>query len=144
MAITDHLTGDAQLVNTAVRVTDTNGVLFLTHVETQTLFDRYMDIISKIPSIHTDSARAEILDQLLREPADYIRSCRDALRAAGVHLAVEDVVVLGHHLREYKRLISEHEVDLLVFNTKEEDQMAMHGLAYPLAVELRHVPLLML
>jgi len=29
-------------------------------------------------------------------------------------------------------------------NTKDEDQLAMHGLAYPLAVELRQIPLLML
>lgn len=29
-------------------------------------------------------------------------------------------------------------------NTKDEDQLAMHGLAYPLAVELREIPLLML
>jgi hypothetical protein len=29
-------------------------------------------------------------------------------------------------------------------NTKDEDQLAMHGLAYPLAVELRDIPLLML
>ena len=35
-------------------------------------------------------------------------------------------------------------VDLLVMNTKDEDQLAMHGLAYPLAVELRQIPLLML
>ena len=28
--------------------------------------------------------------------------------------------------------------------TKDEDQMAMHGVAYPLAVELRETPLLML
>jgi hypothetical protein len=35
-------------------------------------------------------------------------------------------------------------VDLLVMNTKDEDHSAMHGLAYPLAVELRGTPLLML
>ena len=29
-------------------------------------------------------------------------------------------------------------------NTKDDDQLAMHGLAYPLAVELRDIPLLML
>ena len=34
--------------------------------------------------------------------------------------------------------------DLLVMHAKEEDQMAMHGMAHPLAVELRSVPLLLL
>ena len=38
----------------------------------------------------------------------------------------------------------EHGVDLVVLNTKDEDQLAMHGLAYPLAIELRQIPLLML
>jgi hypothetical protein len=51
---------------------------------------------------------------------------------------------MGHRLSEYKRLIEEHGVDLLVFHTKDEDQLAMHGMAHPLAIELRDVPLLML
>jgi len=29
-------------------------------------------------------------------------------------------------------------------NTKDEDQLAMHGLAYPLAIEVRSIPLLLL
>ena len=57
---------------------------------------------------------------------------------------MREVVTLGHHLDEYKRLVIEHDVDLLVMNTKDDDQMAMHGLAYPLAVELRGVPMLLL
>jgi hypothetical protein len=40
--------------------------------------------------------------------------------------------------------VDEHHVDLLVLNTKDEDQLAIHGLAYPLAVELRNTPLLLL
>ena len=48
------------------------------------------------------------------------------------------------HIREYQNLIEEHQVDLLVFNTKDHDQLAMHGLGYPLAIELRQIPLLML
>jgi ribosome biogenesis SPOUT family RNA methylase Rps3 len=57
---------------------------------------------------------------------------------------VEHLVVFGHHLSEYKRLIEQHGVDLLVLNTKDEDQLAMRGIAYALAVELRQIPLLML
>ena len=144
MAITDHLTGDARLVNHAAHFTERGGTLFLTHVENQSTFERYIDIISKIPSIDTEVARQDILDRLLREPTDYIRSCRAALRSAGVGLTLEEIVVVGRRLREYEQLIEKHEVDLLVFNTKDEDQMAMHGLGYPLAVELRQIPLLML
>ena len=43
-----------------------------------------------------------------------------------------------------QRLIEQHQVDLLVLNTQDENQLAMHGVAYALAVELRHIPLLML
>ncbi len=63
---------------------------------------------------------------------------------AGANVTIEHLVVFGHHLSEYKRLIDEHAVDLLVLNTKDEDQLAMHGIAYALAVELREIPLLML
>ncbi|MCH7824481.1 MAG: hypothetical protein IH849_06725 [Acidobacteria bacterium] len=144
MAITDHLTGDDRLVNYAVRFTLPGGTLFLSHVEDEAQFERYIATISKIPSIDTDDAKGVILEQLLKEPRDYVGSCRDILAAQEISIDTRGIVMLGHHLREYKRLIVEHEVDLLVLNTKDEDQLAMHGLAYPLAVELREIPLLML
>ncbi len=140
MAITDHLTGDHRLVNYAASLTEPEGKLYLTHVEDQATFDRYIETISKVPTIDTDDAREAILNQLLKEPRDYIRSCRDVL--AGVQ--VEKIVTLGHRLSDYRRLIDEHQVDLLVVNTKDEDQLAMHGLAYALSVELRSTPILML
>ncbi len=144
MAMTDHLTGDAQLVNYAVRFTEPHGKLFLTHIEDETTFERYIDTISRIPSIETDDARKELLERLLKEPEDYIQSCRAVLREEGLDLSVTSVVRLGRHLREYHNLIEEHQVDLLVFNTKDEEQLAMHGLGYPLAIELRQIPLLMI
>ena len=144
MAITDHLTGDHRLVNYAVRFTEHGGTVFLTHVEDEATFERYMGIISRISEIDTDVARETIHRQLVKEPRDYIASCRRILQDAGVSIRVEEIVILGHRISEYRKLIEEHEVDLLVFNTKDEDQLAMHGLAYPLAVELRQIPLLML
>ena len=144
MAIADHLTGDHRLVNYAVRFTENDGTLWLTHVEDEATFGRYMEIISKIPTIDTDDARETVREQLLKEPQDYIDGCVEVLEKAGTHVKVEHLVVFGSHLSEYKRLIEEHEVDLLVLNTKDEDQLAMHGMAYALAVELRQIPLLML
>jgi hypothetical protein len=47
-------------------------------------------------------------------------------------------------LEDYRNLIEEGHVDLLVMRAKEDDQMAMHGMAHPLAVELRSVPILLL
>jgi nucleotide-binding universal stress UspA family protein len=146
MAITDHLTGDDRLVNHAARLTMSGGKLYLTHVEDEGVFERYLDVIGKIPQIDTETARETILAQLLKEPRDYIESCAEVLSrdAKERSLTVEAVVTMGHRLSEYERLIQDHEVDLLVMNTKNEDQFAMHGLAYPLAVDLRSIPLLML
>lgn len=144
MAITDHLTGDHHLVSSAARMTDPGGTLFLSHVEDEATFERYISTISRIPSIDTDEAREAILHQLLKEPHDYILSCRQVLEHQEVSIEIEESVTLGHHLTDYKRLIDEHSINLLVMNTKDEDQLAMHGLAYPLAVELRDTPMLLL
>ena len=143
MAITDHLSGDDRLVNYALGFTQPGGSCWLTHVEPQAVFDHYLEVISKIPEIDTDSSRELIERQLLKEPRDYIESCR---HIAEQYLSCEigEIVTMGRRLTEYRKLIEAHRVDLLVVNTMDEDQLAMHGLAYPLAVELRQVPLLML
>ena len=144
MAITDHLTGDHRLVNYALRFMESGGTLWLTHVEDDATFGRYMEIISKIPTIETDGARESLREQLLKEPQDYIAGCVEVLRAAGPSVNVENLITFGSHLSEYEKLIEQHAIDLLVLNTKDEDQLAMHGIAYALAVELRQIPLLML
>lgn len=144
MAITDHLAGDHRLVNYAVRFTEQDGTLRLTHIEAERIFERYIDAISKIAAIDTEVARAEILTRLLKEPRDYITSCSKVLAEQKLPLTIETEVTLGRRLEDYRRLVEEHKVDLLVLNTKDDDQLAMHGTAYPLAVELRLTPLLML
>lgn len=144
MAMTDHLTGDHRLVNHAVAFAQEKGTLYLAHVEDESAFERYMEVISKIPTIDTETAREEILGQLLKEPRDYIGSCREVLGEQGVPVRIEEIVTVGHRPAQYERLVEEHGVDLLVMNTKEEDQLAMHGLAHPLAIDLRRVPILML
>ena len=144
MAITDHLANDHRLVNYAARLTQPGGTLFLTHIEDQTVFDRYIGAISKIATIDTDESRERLSHQLLKEPGEYIDSCQERLLAAGLELRVEPIVVFGDHLSQYRDQIDSHQIDLLVMNAKDHDQLAMHGLAYPLAVELRQIPLLTL
>lgn len=144
MAMTDHLAGDSRLVNHALAYTRTGGTCWLTHVESDHDFDRYMAVISRIQTIETDDARVAIHDQLLKEPHDFIRRCRETIEAAGLPVAIEEIVTMGHRLSEYRALIEEHTVDLLVMYAKDENQLAMHGRTYPLAVELRQIPLLML
>jgi hypothetical protein len=144
MAVTDHLTGDHHLVNYAARFTDSDGALLLTHIEDDAVFSRYIEAIGKIPAIPTDEAEKLLRARLLKDPSDYIDTCTSALADHDLAIRVERIVTMGHHLKEYERLIEENEVDLLVFNTKDDDQLAMHGLAYPLAIELTNTPLLML
>ena len=144
MAITDHLTGDNRLVDYAVGFTADGGACWLTHVEGVDQFERYMDAIAKLPSINTDLARDVIAEQLLKEPADFIQSCRTVIDGHRITINIEQLVVMGRRLEEYKSLVEDHEIDLLIMNTKDGDQLAMHGLAYPLAVEMRGIPLLLL
>ena len=144
MAITNHLTGDNQLVNMAVTFTKPGGTCWLTHVENQPVFKRYMDAVSKIPGIDTDVAREALGEQLLKEPRDFIAACRVAIDAQGLPIRIEEVVAMGRQVDEYGELIAKREIDLLVLHTKDDDQLAMHGAAYALAVELRGIPLLML
>ncbi len=144
MAITDHLAGDHRLVNHALRFTSPGGTCDLAHVTDGVTFDRLVETISKIPEIDTESAGADLLAQMQKEPRDYVVACRRAAEQHGLDVQLGEVVMVGHRLSEYQRLVEEHEVDLLVCNTKDEDQLAMHGLVHPLAVQLRRVPMLML
>ena len=144
MAVTDHLTGDHRLVSFAVSLVAPGGKLLLTHVEDETVFEKYLTTISKIPEIDTETARDEIHEQLLKEPRDYIRSCREVLKADGIDVPIEEIVTVGHRLADYRKLIDEHDVNLVVLNTKDHGQLAMHGVAYPLSVELRETPMLLL
>jgi len=144
MAITDHLSSDDDLVNYAVQFTEKDGQLFLMHIEDADTFDYYMNAISKISTIDTDEAKVEISNQLLKAPTDYIHSVETILKQQNLAITIEKVVGFGHHLTEYRNYIEQHKVDLLVMNTKDKEQMAMHGLAYPLVVELRSIPLLLI
>lgn len=144
MAITDHLTGDARLVNHALRFSEPGGTCWLTHIEGERQFERFLEAVSKIPEIDTEAARERVAEQLLKEPRDYIRSCREGIEAQQLDVKIEEIVRMGRRVSEYESLVAEQRIDLLVLNTMDGDQLAMHGQAYPLAVELRRVPLLML
>lgn len=144
MAITDHMSGQHHLVNMALRFVENQGELFLTHVEDEQTFDRYMETISKIAEIDSDMARTAIQNRLLLDPTEYIQSCKQVIDDSGMGIDVHSIVQMGHHLNDYKRLLDENEIDLLVMQTKDDDQLAMHGMAYPLTVEFRETPLLLL
>ena len=144
MAMTNHLVGDHALVNWAARFTDEGGRLVLSNVEDDSALGRFIEAVGRIPSIDTDTTRIAIEDRLERDVRDFMLSCSEEIVRAALPISVESVVAHGHHLSEYTRLVEEHRADLLVMHTKDEDQLAMHGLAYPLAIEVRSIPLLLL
>ncbi len=144
MAVTDHLAGDGKLVTYATRFTAPGGELSLVHIEDESVFERYIDVIGKIPAIDTDVARVEILAKLLREPTDYIESCRAEIENLKLPITVRASVTMGHRLSDYRCLIEAEQIGLLVINTKDEDQLAMHGMGYPLSIEIQNIPLLMI
>ena len=144
MIVTDHLVNDHHLVQYGLIFINEEGRFYLSHIEDQTYFDRVIDVISKIPTIDTEDAKQKLGKQLLKEPTDYIKSVKTELDKLNRSIEVTPIVEFGHLLKDYLKHIDEKQVDLLVINTKDGDQMAMHGMAYPLAVEVRQIPLLML
>ncbi len=144
MAVTDHLAGDSYLVTYAALMTQDGGELTLAHVEDQKTFERYAEIISKLPEIDTETALPAIRDRLLKEPLDYIESCRQGIEQAGLPIQIKPLVTMGHYLSEYREVLRNNETDLLVMHTKDDDQLAMKGMAYALSVEIRDVPLLLI
>lgn len=144
MVITDHLAGDRRLVNWGLRFTARHGNLWLTHIEDDEVFERYMEVIGKLPSIPTDLARKEIHQQLLKEPTEYIESTQRVLAEQNVPITVHAVVRSGHKTKDYRALVEGHQADLLCFHSTASEEAALHGASYLLAVELRTLPILML
>jgi len=142
MAMTDHLAGDGSLVNWAASLATDR--LLLTHVEDDRAFERFMAVIAKVPDLDTDLARREVAWRLRKDPADYAGRCRAVLAEHRADLRVDSILTEGHRERECRRLVEERRVDLLVLHTEDDHQLAMHGLAYQLAVAIRSIPVLLL
>ena len=144
MVIGDQLSDDSALVNYGVLFTSPKGRLIIANIEDEITFERYIDIISKIPDIDTDLARETIREQLIHEASDFESSCIETLAALTPPLKADGMVRFARTVQDYRDLTAEYQIDLLIFNTKKESQLAMSGRSYSLAVELQHMPLLML
>jgi len=144
LTLTDHLNRDPDLINYSISLTSTNGLNYLLHVEDEEVFERYLEIISKIPSIDTEDARKKIYTQLCKEPEDYILSCARALRENEIPVHIEGKTLMGNHLREIREIIEEENIHVLVMRTRHDEQIALHGLAYPIVMGIREIPILML
>ena len=144
MVLTDHLVEHPHLIDAALSILQSPGQLTLAHVEDESTFQRYIEYVSKIPEIDTDQARELLQTQMLGEAKRFIELTAEVLQQQGLSVSVHAEVKMGHRLQSYAELVKDHHIELVVMQTKDEDQVAMHGLSYPLAVELNHTPLLML
>jgi len=144
LVITDHLTGDDRLVNWAAYFCQNGGSLFLAHIEDELTFRHYSDALSKISGIDTDATLERLQSKLLQMPSDYISTVEDVLREHEFDEHIESIVKMGRAVGDFKAIVEERNVELVVMNTRDEDQLAMAGMTYALAVELRDRPLLLL
>lgn len=144
MVVADHISGDSKLINYGVRMCPDEGTLWLCHVEDDAVFDRYMRAIERIPEIGSDETKTLLDETLQKEARDFIETCIGKLSTARPSVTYESKVTRGHFLKQYTGLIENAEIDLVVANTKDEDQLAMHGMAWSIAVELLDVALLLL
>lgn len=144
MVVADHISGDNRLINYGVRMCREGGTIWLCHVEDDAVFERYMRAIGRIPEIDSDDARILIENQLLRDAQEFIDGCTAVINSEGPNMNVNSHVGRGHHLLDLRKLIEDNDVDLLVINTKDDDQLAMHGRAYSLSVELTDTSMLLL
>lgn len=141
MALTDQLAGNSDLVNAALALTPDDGQLVLCHVEDTRSFERFLDVIAKLPSIDTEQARDEISARLAKEPTDFAESVRAALEPKGRKVSI--LITRGAHTRDYVELVELEDAGLVVMGTRDASQLAMHGMAHALAIELRTTPMLL-
>ncbi len=142
IAVTDHLTGDHTLIDYAAAFVEPNGRLILVHLEDQITFDRYLEAISKITTIDTEHARSQIHSQLLKDPHDYISSCRERLKSSTPSVQVEERVGFAEGFDQFQDHIQRENSNLLVIKVIDHQQPGIHGLADRLINETRHIPVL--
>ena len=144
LLFSSELTNESELVGFAnAFVTSKDQSLTMVQMDDQATYDRIFEIISKIPQIDTDDAQYYIQERRSLEMKDWVMRCIDALEKKGnaPHLSYMDIH--DPSMKKCASLIEEHQADLLIINTKDDEQLAIHGLAYPIMVQFRNIPLLL-
>ena len=144
MVLTDQLNDHPGLIDAALTIVQEGGLISLAHIEDEAQYERYMSFISKIPEIDTEVARASIKDQMFKEAEAFVEVIKTTLEEQRVKVNIHADIRMGHQLRTYVSMVELNHIELVVIQSKDEDQIAIHGLSYPLAVELRDIPLLIM
>lgn len=144
LAASEHAYANHRQVNYALKFVENGAPLVLVHIEDEDTFNYYMDSIEKIPSLDTEVARDSLHDQLLAGPVHYAESVQEYIEAHFPNIDIQTHIKFGHLITAYQELLKAQLVDLLVTNTKDDTQLAMHSIGYSLAVEFRQIPVLLL
>ena len=144
MVLTDQLNDHPRLIDAALTIVQEEGLISLAHIEDEAQYQRYMNFISKIPEIDTEVARTSIKDQMFREAEAFVEVIKTTLEERLFKVNVHSDIRMGHQLQTYVSMVELNHIDLVVIQSKDEDQIAIHGLSYPLAVELKDLPLLIM
>lgn len=140
---TEHLYRDHDLVDTAVGFTPDQGKLLLVHIEDDDTFKYYVNAIERIPSINSDKAVESLKEQLESAPRHYMESVAEELQIRKPGVLVEMETGFGHLINHYTELVKGKDVRILVFQTKDDTQLAMHSLGYSLAIQFSEIPVLL-
>jgi len=127
LVATEHLIDDHRLINFALKFTVASAPLILVHIEDENTFDYYMSAIRKIPDISTEDAEDKLKKQLLADPIHHAESVQEVLAEKTPDLKVQTYIRFGHLITAYRELMERHSTDLLVMNTKDDTQLAMHS-----------------
>ena len=144
LLFSSELTQESELVGFAnAFVASKDESLIMIQMDDKATYDRIFDIISKIPQIDTDDAQYYIQERRSLEMKDWVTRCIDFLEQKGnaPHMSYMDIY--DPSMKKCASLIEEHQADLLIINTKDDEQLAIHGLAYPIMVQFRNIPLLL-
>ena len=144
MVLTDQLDDHPGLIDAALTLVKEEGLISLAHIEDEAQYERYMNFISKIPEIDTQIARESIKSQIFKEAEDFVEVIKGTLQSRGLKVSVHSDIRMGHQLKTYVSMVELNHIDMVVMQSKDDDQIAIHGLSYPLAVELSTLPLLIM
>lgn len=143
LLMSSELTKESALVGFANAFATKNSSLLLAQIDDKSMFLRIIDIISKIPQIDTDDAKQYISQRREQEMNDWVFRCKQSLSQKSNAPVVSQIDMLDPSMKQCAEVIEKHKADLVVINTKDDEQLAIHGLAYPIMVQFRHIPLLL-
>ncbi|MDE0757742.1 MAG: hypothetical protein OSB45_06235 [Pseudomonadales bacterium] len=142
LVISDHFSNSDELINWSAEFVSNSGALWLTHVESEVDFERYMQAIARIPELDTETARTTLCRELLHESMSYIQNCKQQLAKTNPALAVELLACMGQPLHTYRQWLCSDKHELLVIPALAEDRFAQRALTGQLASEYPHIALL--